>query len=230
METVGGLKTGETSEGIPQGDVLSPLVFLLYTTPLFELYVEGSMLLQFADDLCLIAWSSNAMETTEILQKATNGLMKLIGKLDMDVCPSKCKAIWFNSEMEIYNPIVKLKGNVIGFESSVKFLGLFLDEKLSYQRHIRELVSAMERKINIIKMFSGSKWGGHPETLVAVLKSVVRGKLEYGCTIYGSANQRWLNKITVTYNKGLRICLRSLKTTPVIALEVEAKNFQKVSK
>lgn len=54
-----------------------------------------------------------------------------------------------------------------------------------------------------------------------ILKSVVRSRIEYGCTVYGGASQGWLNKVTVAYNKGMRICMRSLKTTSIHALEVE---------
>lgn len=81
---------------------------------------------------------------------------------------------------------------------------------------------AIESRLNIIKIFAGSKWGGHPLSLLSILKSVVRSKIEYGCTIYGKANQTWLNKINVKYNKGLRMCLRSLKSTTISALETEA--------
>jgi len=81
---------------------------------------------------------------------------------------------------------------------------------------------ALEKRLNILKMLAGHKFGGHLDTLLTILKSVVRGKLDYGCSIYGDASQQWLNKITVVYNRGLRLCLRSLKTTPIPALEVEA--------
>lgn len=222
VETVGGDIKDQTSSGIPQGDVLSPIIFLLYTTPLFELCVEGSTMLQFADDLCLITWNENVIEATATLQKAISEVMKLIRSLDMDVNPNKSKAIWFSADPSVYTPAVSIKGTNVKFERSVKFLGIHLDENLNFQKHIGELIGSIERKINIIKMFSGSKWGGHPETMLAILRSVVRGKIEYGSSIYGGANQRWLNKITVSYNKGLRLCLRSLKSTPINALEVEA--------
>lgn len=51
---------------------------------------------------------------------------------------------------------------------------------------------------------------------------VVRSKIDYDCTVYGGATQKWLNKITVAYNKGIRICLRSLETTTISALKVES--------
>lgn len=97
-----------------------------------------------------------------------------------------------------------------------------MDEKLNFQRHITELLLSVEKRLNIIKMFAGNKWGGHPSTLLMILNSVVRSKIEYGCSIYGNASQKWLNKIVVAYNKGLKICMRSLKTTSIPALETEA--------
>lgn len=73
----------------------------------------------------------------------------------------------------------------IKFEESVKYL----DEKLDFQRQIRELLVAVEKRLNILKMVAGSKWGGHPSTLLAILQSVIRGKIDYGCSVYGRASQ-----------------------------------------
>lgn len=72
------------------------------------------------------------------------------------------------------------------------------------------MLSTVEKRLNVLRMLAGSRWGGHPSTMLTILKSVVRGKIDYGCSIYGSASQKWLNKINVAYNKRLRICLRSL--------------------
>lgn len=49
------------------------------------------------------------------------------------------------------------------FEKYVTYLGIFIDEKLNFQKHIKELLMAIENRLNnIIKMFAGSKWGGYP--------------------------------------------------------------------
>lgn len=55
VETIDGNETNVSNEGIPQGDVLSPIIFLLYTSSIFDMDVNNSELFQFADYLCIIA-------------------------------------------------------------------------------------------------------------------------------------------------------------------------------
>lgn len=213
VDTIDGIRLCKSNEGIPQGDVLSPLIFLLYTTTIFQMNLDNSEIFQFADDVCIIVWDINLTDVTEKLQRATSYFLHLIADLDMQISPAKSKPIWFNADFNIYRLSISIAGSSIEFASHVKYLGIYLDEELNFQKHISELLLSVEKRLNIIKMFAGSKWGGHPTTLLTILKTVVRSKIEYGCSIYGGASQRWLNKITVSYNKGLRICMRSLKTT-----------------
>lgn len=96
METLDGKKVRLSKEGIPQGVVLSPLIFLLYTTTIFGMYMDNTELFQFADDLCIVVWSKDMCDTTEILQKALNSILRLVTELDMDISPKKSKAIYTN--------------------------------------------------------------------------------------------------------------------------------------
>jgi len=66
-------------------------------------------------------------------------------------------------------------------------------------------------KLNVVKMVAGNRWGGHPQTLLNVLNATVRSIMDYGPSIYGKAHVRELNRLTIMYNKELRICLRALK-------------------
>lgn len=196
VETVNGNVSESSSEGIPQGDVLSPIIFLLYTTPLFGLQHDKTDLFQFADDICILAWGKKITEVAERLQKITTAFLRIVESLGMSVSGPKSKAIWFGANHAIYEPKISINGVNVKFETAVKYLGIFLDEKLNFQRHISELLTVVGTRLNILKMFAGNKWGGHPETLLLILKSVIRGKIDYGCTVYGGAAQKWLNKVT----------------------------------
>lgn len=57
IETIDGNRINKSNEGVPQLDVLSPLIFLIYTSSTFSMNSGDSKLFQFADDLCVIAWS-----------------------------------------------------------------------------------------------------------------------------------------------------------------------------
>lgn len=163
--------------------------------------VENALLFQFADDLCVVAWGKSMTDVTEMLQRAINQLMILVSKTNVTVNSTKTKAVWFNSEYELHQPVVRIRGEKIKFETDVRYLGIYIDEKLNFQRHIRELLAVVEKRLNVLRMLAGSKWGGHPDTLLTALKSVVRGKIDYGSTIYANSSQKWLNKISVSYNK-----------------------------
>lgn len=222
IDTCDGGRSCTTNEGIPQGDVLSPMIFLLYTTAIFQLDNDNTEIFQFADDLVVISWDKSLTSVVDNLQRSLNHLIEIVKDIDMSINSAKTKAIWFKPRHKIFKPIVKINGVDIEFVPHVKYLGIYLDEFLNYKKHIMELLQAMDQRMNIIKMFAGNKWGGHPKTLLIVLKSVVRSRIDYGCSVYGSAARSWLNKIDIAYNRGLRICLRALKTTPINALLVEA--------
>lgn len=159
-------------------DVLSPLVFLLYTTTIFNMELDNFELFQFADDICIIVWDRKLTDVAERLQQATTLFVRLVEDLDMQISPTKSKAIWFGANLKIYQPVLRMGTIQVEFAQHVKYLGIYFDSDLSFQKHISELLLSVEKRLNIIKMFAGNKWGGHPSTLLMILKSIVRSKLE----------------------------------------------------
>lgn len=99
-------------------------------------------------------------------------------------------------------------------------MGIYIDDKLKFHIHIKQLIEKLEPRLNVLKMVAGSIWGGHPTTLLKVLQATVRSVI-YGCSIYDSASSTLLRKLDSTYNRGLRICMRFIRSTPINALQVE---------
>lgn len=219
IDTREGEKSVTTSMGIPQGDVLSPLMFLLYTQSLFMCTTDTAELLQFVDDLCLIAWGSSASDARFNLQASVNKLWNLIQDIDMSINPEKVTGIWFFAREGIYDPWIRLKDFILNFKPEVKYLGIHIDHQLCFDNHVKKLICKLEPRLNVIKMLANVRFGSHPQTLLMVLQSIVRSIIDYGCSVYGRASTRSLAKLTTSYNRGLRLCIRAIPSTPIHVLQ-----------
>ena len=82
--------------GVPQGSVLSPLLFLIYVNDLPKPHHRQNSKSQFADDTALWAASRNVQIAAKRLQKDLRKLAKWCGKWRMKLNPEKTKVIIFS--------------------------------------------------------------------------------------------------------------------------------------
>lgn len=83
-----------TSDSLPQGSVLSPLLFNIYTTKLHE-STSNTTVLQFVDDITLLV---SARRGENLSQKCNCAIDNFVSKLDslkLSVNPEKCKVLKF---------------------------------------------------------------------------------------------------------------------------------------
>ena len=65
-----------------------------------------------------------------------------------------------------------------------KILGLTLDLRLTYNRHIDLAATRACKTINIFKVLTSTKWGKHKETIFATYKAITRPILDYTSIIW----------------------------------------------
>src|SRR5208282_3493787 len=78
------------------------------------------------------------------------------------------------------------------------------------------------KAMNLLRVVAHTDWGADSATLLKLYRSHIRSKLDYGCTIYGSAFRSNLQSLDTVQNAALRVCLGSCKTSPIRSLQVEA--------
>ena len=87
-----------------------------------------------------------------------------------------------------------------------KILGLKLDPKLTYNRHIDLAATKARKTINILNVLTSTKWGNHKETILATYKTITRPVLEYASTIWSpNASETNIDKLQIVQNTALRI-------------------------
>ena len=210
-------------EGIPQGSVLSPTLFNIAINGLLEQAPVGVIGLAFADDYAIVCSKSTALEACQKIQIAINSASSWANARGFKFSSSKTKAIRFcrlRRREEI--PTLFLENNILPYENCIKYLGMFLDSKLTFAHHIDEVVGTVKQRLNILKVVSHFNWGADRTTLLRLYQALCLSRIDYGCQIYGSACKTLLKKLDVVQNLALRICTGAFKTSPVDSLHVDA--------
>ena len=86
--------------------------------------------------------------------------------------------------------------------SSLRYLGIILDDRLSWQPHIKEVVTELSRAVGIIHRLKKLM---PKSTLRSVYFAVFHPHLQYVIGIWGQAHTSYLDRIRVLQNKAIRI-------------------------
>ena len=213
--------------GVPQGSVLSPTLFIIMINDILDNPPEGIKLSLYADDVAIWISSSSLQYCKNQIQKALNILQTWSNKWGLKFSAQKTKAMVFTIKRNIlvkHKNLLKLKidNNEIEFVNNFKFLGLHFDSKLKWNIHIKNLQNSLISSINLLKIIRGNNWGADRHSLRMIYKTMIRAKLDYACFIYSTASKLLLQKLNVLQNKCLRLISGALRCSRIERLEVES--------
>ena len=135
--------------GVPQGSILGPILFLLYINDLVNV-CEHSMPFLFADDTNLFTSGSNLLELATVVNDELKSisLWLKVNKLSLNV--KKTHFMVFTSKKQVPKIKICIDEHSIAEEKSTKFLGIHIDNKLNWKKHIKHVESKVSRGIGIV--------------------------------------------------------------------------------
>ena len=208
-------------KGLPQGSVLSPLLYSLYTADL-ELSVNCfCKILQYADDIALYTSCSSLVDGSLSLNSALHYLNLWLLDHGLSLSIPKCQAVVFTRKRNIPPIYLSIGDEPILTQDRVKFLGVILDSKMSGIHHLQHVYNKCEKNINVLRSLSGVRWGSHPYSQKNLYNAIIRSHIDYGCFILEPCSKLALKKIDKIQSKCLRIITGAMKSSPINALQVE---------
>ena len=217
-------KTRLVWHGLPQGSVLSPLLFNIYSYDL-ERYLcdknNSLCVLQYADDLLLYISAKSIESISSSLTASLVVLKNWLVNNGLSISVSKSSLVLF-SRMRLPPPVtVYYDNSVLPVNNETKFLGIILDAKLTGLSHCYYITAKCERNLNILRCVSGVWWGAHPFSLKLLYNAIIRSILDYGTYFLEPGSVVGFAKLDAIQSKALRIISGAMKTSPRNALQVE---------
>jgi len=202
--------------GVPQGSVLGPILFIIYINEICNINFDGSIV-TYADDTCLLfshkSWGG-------VYEKACRGFNQIINflnnrNLSLNVDKTVFMPFSINKTDCNFNTIAvhgcvnnkmcsQENCKIIKMVGKIRYLGVIFDNNLKWNFHINNLLGKLRFiTFKLIKL----KNMVPKQTMKIVYFALYQSNFQYGLLVWGGLRDNILNALVVNQNNIVRICL-----------------------
>lgn len=192
--------------GVPQGSVLGPTIYNIYTHDIpEEEYLEKAL---FADDTAVITQSRDLKLAVRNLQTNLNILTEWFKKWKIAINEKKTQAVLYTKRRRLLPDELTPNNTRIRWTSELNYLGLTIDHKLTWNSHTTKMKQkgfiAMSK---LYPVLSNHRLGLRTKRLLYT--AIIRPVITYAAPVWGCAAETHIKKIQVIQNKILRIITKA---------------------
>ena len=187
--------------GVPQGSILGPILFLIYINDLCNSSSILSYIL-FADDTNIFYSCDNLQEGLRIVNEELRKISTWLISNRLSVNVNKTACMLFSNTNTDMDSNIYINRAIVRKVSSVKFLGILIDDKVTWKSHCQNVHMSVSRNLGVIRKL---KLVLPSQTLLSLYNTLILPHLQYCVLTWGNTFRTYLNKIHIVQKKALRL-------------------------
>ncbi|XP_074036343.1 uncharacterized protein [Leptinotarsa decemlineata] len=180
LETTEDRKLVRINSGVPQRSVLGPTLWNLLYDELFTIETpDGVNLVGFADDVALVV---TAKKEKLLMNQANRALLRVsrwMKSKRLQLALQKTEAVLLTRKRKLKTIKFDVEGIIISPSKSIKYLGVWIDTKLTFTDHVNKSILKAEKTVNALSNLMPNV-GGPKASKRRLLSSVVHSQILYG--------------------------------------------------
>ena len=202
-------ETATVTSGVPQGSILGPILFIIFTNDLVTAFSDQTHVVSYADDTQLIETGKTIEEVKEKLERTIDIAQNWYKKNSLMSNPAKTEIIIFRTKKgKKHNISIKVEENGEEVElkpaDCIKVLGVHVDECLEFTKqvkHVQGKATAATKNLYRIRDLLPVKYK------MMLYDGLIASHFNYADVIWGGCTKKNQQKLQTTQNFAMRTIL-----------------------
>lgn len=170
--------------GVPQGCVLSPILYSLFTSDCTSTH-SSNTLVKFADDTTIVGLITNNDEVAYREEVQTLSVWCRENDLNLNTKKNKEIIMDFRKSKKTHHTELCIGGEEVERVSSFKFLGVHISEDLTWSLNTSSLIKKAQKRLFFLRTLRRNRLP--QKLLINFYRCTIESILTYACTVWYSS-------------------------------------------